>query len=330
MKNLFPVGASFLMIFYIGLSCKKPLFNDLGGTSILSGVIMLHDTLWGNYGYTPEKNLTLYLRNPTDSVAYLYSVQSDNLGQFSFSGIDTTKEYQITASFDTAQIHYSARAMFTPSGKNFLHIRDTLLLTPDTNSQNGIHLIVEDTTFSPLSYVTVHVFNSSVLFHADSVAGKVFDMISNGAGFDNKFNVSPATYYFRAKVSFGNANLTREDSMTVGEKGIKTMRLVLRSTALDSNGIELHITDTFATPVANANIYFYRSLAVFQNDLPPYSNSLFAGNSNAGGYAAIYNIEPATYYIRAIKVVNSTLTLSGTGNTTIVSNSVNQVNIILQ
>jgi hypothetical protein len=291
---------------------------------------MFHDTLYGNYGYTPLRNLVVYLRNPQDSTSFLYTVRTDNLGQFFFSGIDTTMQYQVTASFDSNQVHYNAKLNYTPLIQDFLHSRDTLIVAADTISQNGIHLIVKDTTSAPVRNVTVHVFNSRVLFQADTAAGKIFDMVSNSAGLDNRFNVAPAMYYFRAKTRIGNVDLIREDSVRVDAKGIKTMLLTLRSVPFTANGIELHLSDMFVTPVANATIYFYRSFAVFQNDPSPYSNSLFTLNSNAAGFASVYIIDPATYYVRAVKVVSSTITLSGIGNVTVGNNTISQLSLTLQ
>jgi hypothetical protein len=310
--------------------CSKAPFNDLSGSATFKGVLMLQDTLYGDHSYRAIKNTTVYLGNPTDTASYLYPIKTDVSGNFNFTNIDSTVNYSLRATFDSTNLRYVADSTYTPANKVFLHRRDTLILRPDVKSQNILHIVVMDASYAPVGNVTVHVFNNSGLFHADTAAGKVFDMVSNAAGRDNRSGLAAGWYYFRINTQIGNTFARTEDSINIGNNGLWPKALIINNGSTAFNGIEVRVTDKFTTPVSGATVYFYRSLDVFNNDPSPYNNSLFSRPTNASGMANAYIIEPATYYVRVVKVVSSSLTLTGTGQAIVGLNNVFPLPVTIQ
>lgn len=310
-------------------TCTRPPFNDLGGTDTFSGMLLLKDTLYGSNAYRVMRNTSVYLRNPKDSISSLYSAKSDNAGYFTFTGIDKKAAYLLTASYDSNQIRYNALFLHKADDLQFMNQRDSLVLGPDTLSQNILHLIVKDGSGAPIRNITVHVFNSPELFRLDTVEGKAFDMITNTGGVDNRFGIAAGWYYFRVNAKIGQTILRAEDSIKAGAAGIWTKVLSLNTNTVPSIGMEVMVNDKFQTPVDNVILYFYRSKDVFDKDPAPYANSLFTAKTNAAGFAGIYLIDPAIYYIRAIKILSSTVTLKGQGQIE-VTNKVVPVPILIE
>jgi hypothetical protein len=318
---------SFILVCLLAY-CKKPGFDDLSGTATLTGVSFIYDTLSGVTYKTPLKNAKVFIKKDDGSDGFLYSVNSNSQGEYSFSGIDEAKKYIVYASTDTGVVKYYGEL---PYGADYSidNKSDTLKLFPDSTNQNGIHLIVQDITGSRVSGVTAWVFNSPILFAQDTSAGKIFDMATNPYGISNKFNIAAGTYYLRVKTRIGNLDLIGEQSVTVKDKGIAPVTITLQNAALNRNGIEVNTFDIFNTPISGAKIYCYRSYSVFLADTINFNNSLFTMTSNNAGKATAYVIEPAVYYLRAVKTINSQ-TLTQTATVTVNSNSVATANMILQ
>jgi len=308
--------------------CKKPGFDDLSGTATLQGVSFIYDTLSGVIFKTPLKNAKVFIKKDDGSDGFLYSVNTNPQGEYTFSGIDAAKKYIVYASTDTGTVKYYGELPYG-ADHSINDKSDTLKLYPDSTNQNGIHLVVQDITQARVPNVTAWVFNSPVLFAADTSAGRVFDMATNPYGVSNKFNIPAGTYYLRVKTRIGNLDLIGEKSVTVSEKGIAPVTITLQNAALNRNGMEINTLDIFNTPISGAKIYCYRSQAVFLADTIQFNNSLFTMTSNNAGKASAYVIDPAVYYLRAIKTVNSQ-TLKQTATVTVNANSVTTANMILQ
>jgi hypothetical protein len=321
-KYILPLAVALLFF-----SCGDKKYDDLAGTDNIKGVAVIYDTLSGVKNLTPAKSLRVYLRNANDTAGFLYFTTANDQGRFSFSGIDLQKSYTVYASIDTGAVKYAGSLNFAAG--NHAVSGDSLRLFPSQTAQNGIHLMVKDEQGRPISGVTAWVFNSAILFAADTSAGRVFDIPVNSYGVGNRYNIAPGTYYLRVKTRIGSLDLTGETSVDVPAAGIRDATVILRNTPLARNGIEATITDMYNTPVSGAKVYAYRSQYVFENDTTTYSNSLFTMTSNASGLASAYIIEPGTYYLRAIKVVNSD-TLRKTATVTVSANAITRIPISLQ
>lgn len=285
--------------------CQKDSdFNDLGGSSILSGVVVIVDTLNGPVTRNTAPNLTVYLRYSSQVSGYLVSNKADALGQYTFNGIDPDSAYVVYAYTDTGAVKMYGQLSYAAKTVG-LRKSDTLKLYAAQQTQNAIHLLVVDTTLAPVPNVTAWVFNSKVLFDADSSAGRMFDLPVNGSGVGNKFNLAAGTYYFRVKTRIGNMDVLGDTSAVVGATGITTVPLVLRNVTAQRNGIELTLHDIYGTPVNAATVYFYRLKSAYLADSVKAANYLFPLTSDAAGLAAIYNIDSATYYYRAEKIIGT-------------------------
>ncbi len=302
--------------------------DDLSGPATLKGVGFIYDTLSGLTTGTPVKNVKVFLRYDNTPNSFLYSTTTNTAGQYQFGGISPDKSYVIYASTDSGGVKYEGQKSY--AANSFANGQsDTLKLFPSAGTQNGVHLIVQDSVGGRLANITAWVFNSPVLFAADTSAGKVFDMVTNPYGVTNKYNLFPARYYFRVKTKIGNIDLAAEESIDVTSTGIKTLVLTLRTRPLTRNGIEMMVLDRFGTPASGAVSYFYRSFSVFQADTVTYSQNIFKLTSNANGFASTYVIDTGRYYFRTIRVIN-TDTLKKTDFVDVGINLINRNTVKLQ
>jgi len=292
-------------------SCKKPDFNDLAGNSTLSAVVLLHDTYSGNPGYIPIKNLTVYLRNSTNTNQYLYSVKTDNLGQFSFNGLDSTLTYQADALFDTLQARYSGKITYDFQHLYMLHQRDTLLLDIDTSLQNGIHITVTDYLGGAVPNATVWVFNSPAYFFADTIANMTFSITTDGNGIANRYALQPNYYYFRTKTRGGGIELLDERKLMVGVTGITNVPIVVNPVPVGlGNGIEIKTINSGGGSEPNTRLFFYKNYDTYIADSNKFNASNFQLVSALDGRATAYIINPGTYYIWARKFATQHDTLT--------------------
>lgn len=318
----------YLTIALLLFQCKKEEFNDLGGTYVLKGIVVTSDTLNGILQQSVAKNYKVYLKYDTTLNGYLYSTTADAQGKFSFNAIDTTRKYTIYALSDTGAVKYYGEILYQ-SGQYKKLIPDTLKLIPSQTTQNGMRIFSGDASTQPIPNVTVWVFNNAALFAADSSAGRIFEINTNTYGAGYKLNIAPGTYYLRARANIGNLKLWGEDTVEVKAQGITPDTLTLRTNQTNRNGIEATVLDKYLLPVDKANVYAYRSQQIFENDTTSFSNSLFIMGSNGSGLAAVYMIEPGTYYLRAVKVINKD-TLMQTGTINVTAEHISKLNLPLQ
>lgn len=301
-------------------SCKKPDFeSDLNGIGTINGVVLMHDSYSGSNVYIPMKAITVYLRAGSTPNAFIYSVKTDNLGQFSFTGIDGTINYIIDASYDSAQIHYTGKKNYNnPTPATIL--KDTLLLDIDPTLQNGIHLVTEDDLGGIMPRATVWVFNSPVLFAADTSAQAAFVLHSNDYGIDNKYSIPAGDYFFRTKTYSNNLILVDEQYAKIENTGIKTVNLTGRLIPQPGfgNGIDIPVVDEAGTPVNNANVYFYKDYDAYLGDEGKFQGSLFKLTTRINGHATSYIVNPGTYFIWVKKSIDASHSLKTTQQQSIV------------
>lgn len=301
--KLLSIFISLLLLLFMtpGPGCKKSDYNDLSGNYTLKGIIVAIDTLNGSINYIVYKNTKVFLKNTTDATGYLYSLTTDSEGKYIFTGIDPAVNYTIYAGSDTGSVRYEGKLDYTAN--NFADNQsDSLKLYASSKNQNGIHLIAQGIDGGRISGVTAWVFTNEDLFKSGTADGKVFDMTTNTYGVINKMNVAPGNYYFRIKTKIGMLDLQAEGNITIEYTGIKSVVLMLDKYSANKNGYELTINDIYGTPINNATVYPYRSLAIFKSD-SNYTQSLGTVSSSAGGKATSYNIDAAKYYLRIIRVI---------------------------
>lgn len=301
-KYLFPVGL--LLI----LGCNK-LFEkvpnpDLAGTGTLKGIVVIADTLSGRYTFTAVPGITVYLKYTGDTTGFLYSSTANNQGLYTFNGIDTSIGYTVYAATENNAVRYDGKLAYTAG--NFNDAKpDSIKLYPSENNQNGIHLVVQDTTLAKVSGTTAWIFNSRfALFSSDSAAQKAFDIVTNEFGVGNRLNVAPGWYYARVRTKINGTDYKGEDSAYVEATKIKTLTVLIRRQPAVTNGMELLVLDKDSTPVQGAQLFGYRSRSVSLLDSAN-AQAEFVLPSSASGMASLYNIDSAKYYIRSLKQVGS-------------------------
>lgn len=296
-KNIILFGVCWLCL----AACDKPGFDDLGGTFTVKGIVVSIDTLNGAWSNTPQKNTTVYLKYEGDATGFIKSFASNAQGEYTFNGLDPTLSYVVYARVDTGAVKYFGEVNYPANGFKDRQ-SDSLKLFAAPLGQNGVHLLVEAAGGGRLAGVTAWVFSDSLSFAAGTADGKLFDMVTNTFGIANKFNIAPGKYFFRVKTKIGERDLQGTGNVVVETNGIKNVPLTLDQFSPNKNGFEVTVIDEQLTPVQTCIVYVYRSRSVFELD-STFTNSLFAPASNADGIASQYNIPPATYLLRAIKVI---------------------------
>jgi hypothetical protein len=306
MKKITSYLVFFLLIF---IQCRKdtlpsPNTNFSGGPYSINGVVMLYDTLNGNYSYHNLSGVTVYLRYKSNPSGYLYSVNANSLGQYSFSGINKDSSYTIYCEKDSNNVRYYNQLNYNSINITSNSASDTLKLYPSSKNQNGIHLIVFDALATRIPNITAWIFTSHSAFNASDSGGKSFNMTTNEYGVANKLNLAPGYYFLRVKTKIGTDSVKGEDSISINDiTGIINSIITLKSFPSNKNGFELTIVDEDSTPIYNAKVFCYRSKLDFQLDDSTNADSLFSINSNQSGMAFKYNIDPALYYLRIIKQI---------------------------
>jgi hypothetical protein len=285
------------------MACNKSTFDDLSGQGTLKGVAVIYDTLNGYFSYAQAPNLKIYLKKAEDLTGYLYSTTSGSQAQYSFSGIEMGKSYKVYAGTDSGAVKLYGELNYTAGG--FADGQsDSLKLFPSETNQNGIHLILQDSAGGRMANTTAWVFSSPLLFNGDSSIGKIFDMVTNTYGVNNRFNLAPAKYYIRVNTKVGNINLKGTGTVDVSIAGIKTLLIPVARYSPNLNGFVILVNDITHNAINNVQIYVYRSRTVFFADATGV-NSDYQLNSNISGQASMYNIDSARYYLRFIKQAGS-------------------------
>ena len=218
---------SFCGIILLIFSCKKPHFKDLAGSGTLGGVVILYDTLFGNYAFKSVSSIPVYLRKGTDSIGYLYSTLSSSAGQYSFSGIDPSLSYTIYGQLDSNGIKYYGQIDHSGNTVQSL-MADTLKLYPSFKNQNGLFYHVMDSLGYGLANATIYVFASKVLWNNFDSTGAVFILKSDNFGRAVKLNLAPGPYFVHGFANFGNLHLKGSDSTFIKREGITSGNLVLK------------------------------------------------------------------------------------------------------
>ena len=225
-----PTLPVFMLLLTVLAGCGKASFNDLGGTNTFNGVLLLYDTLAGSYAFVPVANQTIYLQNPMDTTAYLYSTKSNNLGQFSFTAFDSLAAYRIYAAMDSNHIHYTGLLTYTKYNQHFLYTRDSLVLTPAETSQNGIFYELTDSVGGRLSDARFFIYTSELLWKSQDSTGSNFRLTSDPFGRCLEINVAPGQYYYvHARDSISPTLIWNgSDTVFVASTGIRKKTLVLK------------------------------------------------------------------------------------------------------
>jgi hypothetical protein len=298
---LYPIA----LIGILTLSCNKnPGYDDLSGTGIIRGVVVLYDTLTGPHGFVYTRPIPVYLRYPSDSSGYLYSTMTNSSGQFSFSGIDNNKAYVAFASFDSAQVQFVGQFTY-PALQTADYVTDTLRLYPSQTNENGIFLQLQDTLGGALAGFKVFIFNSRPLWANNDSLGNVYSLVSDPFGRAVQLNVSPGWYWIHAPGVFHNLTLQASDSVLVDTQGISQRKTItLRTaTAAYGNGFSLFLTDSTGTPLANATVYVFSSRVLWGNN--DSTGNIFTLQTDINGKCIQQNLIPGEYYFHAQKALGN-------------------------
>ncbi len=291
---------SLFAVFMLG--CKK--HNEKLENLYIRGRLFLTDTI-ANLAIDSvlSKKIVHLAEDNGDTLNFLYSDTTDNDGYFVFNLLNDGKtNFVIRYEEKMNGIIYSANQQVT-KGQNNIAVD----AVPNQTKQNALHLIVADSANGRVVNATAWVFNSALLFAADTSAGKIFDMTTDNVhGVSNRFNIPAGRYYLRVKTKIGSIEFKGEGITDIENIGIKTLVIIINRVSNIRNGFQLLILDSLSTPVNNVQVYGYRSKSVFLIDSAN-ANSIFTLSSNSAGQASLYNIDSARYYLRTVKQVGNTV-----------------------
>jgi len=281
--------------------CEQSEFNDLSGPKTLKGRVLLKDTINGSSYDVPVKSIEVFLADLKDTAIFLNSVRTDKDGYFSFGGIDPAVGYKVYARIDTGAVKYYGELRYE-IGKLEENKDRSLMLYPALDIQNGMHVVVQDAGKARMPGVTVWVYTNRSFYNAGTVEGKTLELTTNASGIANKMNLAPQTYYLRVKGRIGNIDISGTDSTTLTAAAINTVVLKVTTTLPKRNGMEILVEGIEGAPIDGATVFAYRSPTIYDLDKNG-TNSLFLMPSDKTGKAAAYDIDPALYYLRAVKIV---------------------------
>lgn len=272
---------------------KKDSFEKIK----IEGKLFLEDTILKKGIREPKNGVEVLLSNTNNFSDYIFKTSTTSDGSFSFSykPVDGQPLY-LLAKTTKDNIVYTASvnlAGFTNGGD--------LIMLPKPG--NGIKLIAKDPSGNPLPNATICLFSGSLALGTDNCSLAIQSKTTNetGAVLFNDIPVRPEPYFILAKASVGSNELRYTGSINVSTTGLvlKDISLIIQ------NGFTLTIKDNQGTPLNSAQIFVYRSRAVYLIDSTNTNSILTLGTNNAGK-ASLYNIDAAKYYLRMIKQIGTT------------------------
>jgi hypothetical protein len=168
---------------------------------------------------------------------------------------------------------------------------------------NGIKIMAKDPSGNPLPNATICLFSGPLALGTDNCMLAIQSKVTNetGAALFNDIPVRPEAYYILAKASIGSNELRYNGNINISSGGLMPKDISLTT----QNGFNLTIKDNQGTPVNTAQVFVYRSRAIYLIDSTNTNSILTLGTNNAGK-TSLYNIDAAKYYLRMIKQIGTT------------------------
>lgn len=318
----------YVLIIVIAAGCSK-LFDkqkgDLGGTTVIHGVVVLYDTLTGRYAYYGVHPIQVFIKNAADTTGYLYTTMSNSLGQYTLTGLDSTVPYIVYTMVDSSGVHYYGHIDYS-IGKLHNNASDSLKLYPAQTNQNGILYHLQDSSGNNLAGTRFFVFNSRQLWANNDSLGSIYQLTSDVYGRVLKLNLPPGPYYFRAIGVYSNMMVKATDSLTLKSDSIVTRTLKVLPVQSFSAGLLHYLVDELGGPVANANVYIFNSGVLFNSaDTVGYIYKL---KSDSTGKCLQLNMAPGTYFTNA-KIQANQLILQGKDTAQVVAGKVDTLRLVM-
>lgn len=209
----------------------KNLRDDTKGLLYIHGRLYVADTLTktGPYVPTPFGAATIKIGYARDNANnYIYSVQADSNGYFTFTNLSADSSYVIFCkTTQNGAIFYQQRPYQLTTSL------DTTILTlyPSKNWQNGLVYTVTDSGNppQPLNSCQVCLFKSQILFQADTCYGASYVLMTNPYGAAYQLNVPSGQYYALFKDSISSKLVLHgKDTITVNTTGITRTSIKLK------------------------------------------------------------------------------------------------------
>jgi hypothetical protein len=296
MKKL-PIGAVLCLLFWTCVKNNKNSLGDLGGSYTLNGVVMLYDTLTGDYSYAPAGGVTVYIKYSTDPTGYLTFNNATAAGSYSFTGIDSTKAYTVYAHLTADSILYYGSIPYAPMT---IHNResDTLRLYPDSANQNGLYYRLTDSAGGLLAGANFYIFANKDRRDNIDTNNATYHLRSDNFGRVLKMNVSAGAYYLYGVDTSKNQLLSGKTDVTVGSSRIAAGTLALTPAA--TTELDFSLVDGSSNPVGGCNVYVYNSKDLWDNpDDSTGVGSIYQLVTDIRGKCRVLNADGGPYYIHA-------------------------------
>lgn len=308
MKKLSICAGLICLVFLACVKDNKDNLGDLGGSYTLNGVVMLYDSLTGDYSYAAVGGVTVYIKYTGDQSGYLTSNTATAAGLYSFTGIDSTKAYTVYAHLAPDSILYYGGISYRV---NSIHNResDTLKLYPDSVNQTGIYFRLTDNAGGILANADFYLFSNKDRRDAIDTTHATYHLKSDNFGRVLKMNPGAGTYYIYSAVTSQKQFLSGKADAPVGTSGIYRSTLTLTPAA--TTELDFSLVDGNNNPVAGCNVFVYNSKDLWNNpDDSTGVGSIYQLVSDIHGNCRVLNADGGAYYVHAY-VKFGTLVLRG-------------------
>jgi hypothetical protein len=276
----------------IGGCYKKDSFEKIK----IEGKLFLEDTILKKGVREPKSGVEVLLANTNNFSDYIFKTTTLADGSFSFSykPVDGQPLY-LLAKTTKDNIAYSVitdLSAFASGGD--------LVMLPKPG--NGVKIIAKDPSGNALPNANICIFSGPLALGTDNCSIAIQSSPTNetGAAVFTNIPIRPEPYYVLAKANIGGIELRYTGSVVISSTGLQTKDILLTT----QNGFNLTIKDNQGTPLNAADVFVYRSRAVYLIDSTN-ANSIKKISTTEAGKTWLYNIDAAKYYLRMVKQIGS-------------------------
>ncbi len=325
-KSRILVLITFCMLFTALHSCKKQEVDDFSGDGTFAGTLTYANPYSGDSTVHTLPNANVCLAYHTsDTINFIYSVQTDGEGKFVFKNVDKNTTYDVFYTDTMNNLLYVAIVTTTPDNDSI-----KLHALPNVAKQNGLSVLTTNATGNGLGDVQVSMYDNKDIYLADSIAGvtsaATYTITTNLYGINTLYNVKTGTYYLAAHKQTDNIVLTGHTYIQVGAAGIARTNITLTP----GHSLKIATTDAAGNKMEAVTVTAYDNYDIFKADSAANTTtgSVKTVTTNAAGFESWPNAPAATYHFIAKKQAG-TLLLAGYKHKQLAANISDSISIPL-
>jgi hypothetical protein len=278
----------YFLFVYLLFSCKED--QSVFEEEPISGIAVIHDAVFQT-GHRPAEGVTIYLTTVEgDSSKFIYSTKSSAEGRFSFSHRPDNGSTLFLYTYYVANgVVYSSSYYDVNNHKNGAHIRIIPRYKP------GIKVLVQDSLSTPLFNVNVCLYSSITQSNNLNCEGSFRSQKTNDQGVVFFENLQAGKYFLRINDKIGSKDVHGKADKEINGRGIDSVGIVVKNrTSKQIPGVNVFVTDSLNTPLANVNVCFFTSEVLAQSQVC--DNSIASQKTDALGNTLFKDLQSAKYY----------------------------------